>query len=166
MLEDILAGRDKHPLFKLSKECLDDDPSSRPPAETLVTRLQEVKAVIECPYGIAVARVDAVKEVLMVRALGEGYAERGVEPMLKVEETQQLRMQQKHEKIRVSFNNCHVREHSISLSSNDPYAPFNIVLATILLRVTNCLHQPLKISLPLPPFTVNNRLSDALSKYL
>ena len=94
MLEDSLPQGNKHLLFILSKECLNDDPSSRPTAENLFIALQEMKATIECPYGIAVARIDAVKEVLMVRALGEGYyAEKNVVSIKKDEEIKQLQQE-------------------------------------------------------------------------
>ena len=91
MLEDSLSGGNKHPLYTLPKDCLNDDPFSRPTAENLVTTLQEIKATIMCPYGITVARVDAVREVLMVRALREGCAELDAtssELMMKLEEMQ------------------------------------------------------------------------------
>lgn len=91
MLENSLPGGNKHPLSVLSKECLDNNPSSGPTAENLATTLQEIKATIKCPCGIAVARVDAVREVLMVRALRKGYTELDVassELMMKLEEMQ------------------------------------------------------------------------------
>ena len=91
MLEDSLPGGNKHPLSVLSKKCLDNNPSGRPTAENLMTTVQEVKATIKCPCGIAVARVDAVREVLMIRALGKGYAELDVassELMIRLKEMQ------------------------------------------------------------------------------
>ena len=93
MLEDSLPGarEDRHPLSVLAKKCLNNNPSIRPTAEDLVTTIREVKATIKCPHGMAIARVDAVKEVLMVRALGKGYTELDVassELMMKLEEMQ------------------------------------------------------------------------------
>ena len=61
-------GRLEHPLTQLLKRCLENEPSDRPSSEELVASLGEMKATIEGPYG-DISRADAVKEVVMKRAL-------------------------------------------------------------------------------------------------
>ena len=67
-LEDKLPIGEHHPFVLLVKSCLHNDPSERPTVEELVTSLEEMKADIEGPYG-DIARADAVRQVVMVRAL-------------------------------------------------------------------------------------------------
>ena len=91
-LEDLLPGGRKDAFIQLTKNCLQNAPSQRPTAEQLVTALEEMKADIEGPYG-ELAKVDAVRQVLTVRALKESKKETVNELTAKDEEIQQLRQQ-------------------------------------------------------------------------
>ena len=91
-LEDLLPGGIRHTFVQLTKNCLRNSPSQRPTAEQLVTALEEMKADIEGPYG-KLAKVDAVRQVLTVRALKESKKETVNELTAKDEETQQLQQQ-------------------------------------------------------------------------
>ena len=73
-LEKMLPDGDNHPLIHLVKQCLRNTPLQRPTAEELVVSLEEMKADIEGPYG-DVARIDAVRQVVMMRALRKRDAE-------------------------------------------------------------------------------------------
>ena len=59
---------EQHPFVLLVKRCLQNEPPERPTAEQVVTSLEEMKADIEGPYG-DVARADAVRQVVIMRAL-------------------------------------------------------------------------------------------------
>ena len=67
-LERMLPDGGNHSLVQLMKACLKNGPSERPTAEGLITSLEEMKADIEGPYG-DIARADAVRQVVMMRAL-------------------------------------------------------------------------------------------------
>ena len=66
----MLCGRQYQPLIQLIKGCLHNTPSRRPSTDQLLQALEEMKAMIEGPYG-EFAKMDAVKQVAMVRALKE-----------------------------------------------------------------------------------------------
>ena len=68
-LEKKLHDDEHHPLTQMVKQCLQNAPSRRPTAEQLVTELQEVRASIEGPCGSAVARADAVRQVIMTKEI-------------------------------------------------------------------------------------------------
>ena len=61
----MLGGR--HPCLLLTKQCLHNIPLRRPTAEQLVATLEGLRADIEGPCG-AVARADAVRQVVMMKA--------------------------------------------------------------------------------------------------
>ena len=66
-LEDnFLRGR--HPFVQLVKRCLKNDPSDRLTVEEVITYLEGMKADIDGPCG-DVARIDAVRQVVMMRAI-------------------------------------------------------------------------------------------------
>ena len=64
----MLCGRQYQPLVQLIKDCLHNTPSRRPSTDQLLQVLEEIKATIEGPYG-EFAKMDAVKQIAMVRAL-------------------------------------------------------------------------------------------------
>ena len=68
-LENTLLGG-QHPCVLMTKQCLHNSPSRRPTAEQLVATLEGMRANIEGPYG-AVARADAVRQVVMMKTLRE-----------------------------------------------------------------------------------------------
>ena len=65
---NMLGGQ--HPCVQMTKQCLHNSPSRRPTAEQLVATLEEMRADIEGPYG-AIARADAVRQVVMMKTLRE-----------------------------------------------------------------------------------------------
>ena len=68
-LEKHLCDGEHHPLTQMVKQCLQNASSRRPTAEQLVTELQGVRASIEGPCGLAVARADAVRQVIMTKEI-------------------------------------------------------------------------------------------------
>ena len=86
-LEDLLPGGIRHTFVQLTKNCLQNSPSQRPTAEQLVTALQEMKADIEGPYG-EFAKVDAVRQVKLVKAFKQSKKETVDELTAKDEEIQ------------------------------------------------------------------------------
>ena len=56
-------------LVKTIQECLDNIPSERPNFDEIIAILEEVRKGIEGPYG-AVAKIDAVKQVVTLKCLG------------------------------------------------------------------------------------------------
>ena len=63
-----LPNGGNHPLVQLVKNCLKNTASQRPTAEDVLRSLEEMKPVIDGPYG-EVARADAVRQVVMMRAI-------------------------------------------------------------------------------------------------
>ena len=59
--------REQHCCTQLIKDCLHNSPSRRPRSEQLVATLEGMRADIEGPCG-AVARADAVRQVVMMKA--------------------------------------------------------------------------------------------------
>ena len=57
-----------HPFVQLVKHCLKNTASQRPIAEDVLRSLDEMKPVIDGPCG-EVARADAVRQVVMMRAI-------------------------------------------------------------------------------------------------
>ena len=57
-----------HPFVQLVKCCLKNTASQRPTAEGVLRSLEEMKPVIDGPCG-EVARADAVRQVVMMRAI-------------------------------------------------------------------------------------------------
>jgi hypothetical protein len=57
-----------HPLVQLVKQCLKNTASQRPTAEDVLRSLEEMRPVIDGPCGV-VARADAVRQVVMMRAI-------------------------------------------------------------------------------------------------
>ena len=89
-LEDLpLSGRLRHALVQLIQNCLCNDPSQRPTAEQLVSALEEMKADVEGSYG-ELAKVDAVRKVMTVKAFQQRKKENADEVIAKDEEIQQL----------------------------------------------------------------------------
>lgn len=66
--QTVLCGRQYQPLIQLIKDCLHNTASRRPSTDQLLQALKEMKVTIEGPYG-EFAKMDAVKQVAMVRAL-------------------------------------------------------------------------------------------------
>ena len=100
-LEDKVPSGEHHPFVLLVKRCLHNDLPERPTAEGLVTSLEEMKADIEGPYG-DIARVDAVRQVVMMRALRKRdteVREKTDESAAKDVEIQQLQQELEHEHV-------------------------------------------------------------------
>ena len=91
-LENLLLGGNRHHLIQLIKGCLHNDPSQRPSAEQLVSTLEEMKTDIEGSYG-ELAKVDAVRQVMTMKAFQQRKKENADEMIAKDEEIQQLRQQ-------------------------------------------------------------------------
>ena len=58
----------QHPFVQLVNRCLQNEPSDRPTSEELIESLEEMKTGIEGACG-DVARIDAVRQVVMMRAI-------------------------------------------------------------------------------------------------
>ena len=92
-LEKELRDGERHPLIRLTKQCLQNAPSRRPTTEQLVTELQGMREDIEGPCG-AVARIDAVRQVVTMREIlgrENDIREKTQELMTRDEEIIQLR---------------------------------------------------------------------------
>ena len=95
------CGGQEHPFVQLVKRCLENEPSDRPSSEELVAVLEEMKVDIEGPYG-DVSRIDAVREVVMKRALRKREVEgreKTAESAEKDVEIQQLQQELEHEQV-------------------------------------------------------------------
>ena len=90
---NILGGQ--HPCVQMTKQCLHNSPSRRPTAEQLVATLEEMRADIEGPYG-AIARADAVRQVVMMKTLREREEETR-EKTNEVEAKEQVIQQLRHQ---------------------------------------------------------------------
>ena len=104
-LENKFPTGEHHPFVHLVKRCLHNDPSERPTSEELIISLEEMKADIEGPYG-DVARADAVRQVVMMRALRKRETEvreRTDESAAKDEEIHQLQQELEHEQVIYSY---------------------------------------------------------------
>ena len=100
-LENKFPTGEQHPFVHLVKRCLHNDPSERPASEELVASLEQMKADIEGPYG-EVARIDAVRQVVMMRALRKRETEvreKTEESAAKDEEIHQLQQELEHEQV-------------------------------------------------------------------
>ena len=89
--------------MQLVKRCLKNTASQRPMAEEVLRSLEEMKAIIDGPCG-EVARADAVRQVVMMRAILGRETEvrrKTDESAAKDEEINQL--QQELEQEQVSF---------------------------------------------------------------
>ena len=73
-LESLLPDGGHHPLVQLVKQCLKNTPSNRPAIEQVVASLEQMRAEIEGPFG-DVVRIEAVRQVLVVRAVGRRETE-------------------------------------------------------------------------------------------
>ena len=90
-----------HPCVQMVKQCLRNTPSQRPTSEELITSLEEMKTDIEGPCG-DVARADAVRQVVMMRAILGREAEvreKTDESAAKDEEIHQLQQELEHEQV-------------------------------------------------------------------
>ena len=67
-LERKLPEYGHHPFVQLVKHCLKNTASQRPTAKDVLRSLEEMKPVIDGPCG-EVARADAVRQVVMMRAI-------------------------------------------------------------------------------------------------
>ena len=67
-LDRKLPDSEHHPFVQLVKRCLKNTASQRPMAEEVLRSLEEMKAIIDGPCG-ELARADAVRQVLMMRAI-------------------------------------------------------------------------------------------------
>ena len=100
-LEITLPNGGHHPLVQLVKHCLKNTASKRPAAEEVLRSLEEMKAVIDGPCG-EVARIDAVRQVVMMRAILRRETEvrrKTDESAAKDEEIQQLQRELEHEQV-------------------------------------------------------------------
>ena len=91
----------QHPFVQLVTRCLQNEALQRPTAEELVTSLVEMKADIEGPYG-EVAKADAVRQVVMMRALRKRdteVREKSDESAAKDVEIHQLQEELEHEQV-------------------------------------------------------------------
>ena len=91
----------QHPFVQLVKRCLQNEPSDRPTSEELIISLEEMKTDVEGPCG-DVARIDAVRQVLMMRAVLGREAEvreKTDEAAAKDEEIHQLQQELEHEQV-------------------------------------------------------------------
>ena len=73
-LESLLPDGGRNPLVQLVKQCLKNTPSNRPAIEQVVASLEQMRAEIEGPFG-DVVRIEAVRQVLMVKAVGRRETE-------------------------------------------------------------------------------------------
>ena len=85
-------GSAAYPLVEMIKQCLDNVPQERPTAERLVTVLEGMREDFEGPCG-KLATVDAVRQVMTVKALKEKSVEKVNELTAKDEEIQRLQEQ-------------------------------------------------------------------------
>ena len=95
-----------HPFVQLVKRCLKNEPHERPTAEELVTYLEKMKADTEGPYG-DIARIDAVRQVVTMRALGKRETEvreMTTESEAKDSEIHQLQEELQHEQVLYDIN--------------------------------------------------------------
>ena len=102
-LERKLPDGGCHPLVQLLKQCLRNTPSNRPTVEQVVASLEEMKADIEGSYG-DITRADAVREVVMKRALSKSNREareKAAESAGKDVEIHQLQQELEHEQVHV-----------------------------------------------------------------
>ena len=89
-LEDLpLSGRLRHALVQLIQNCLGNDPTQRPTAEQLVSGVEGMKTDVEGSYG-EIAKVDAVRQVMTVKAIQQHKKENADKLTTKEEEIQQL----------------------------------------------------------------------------
>ena len=96
-----LPKNGQHPFVQLVTRCLQNEALQRPTAEELVTSLVEMKADIEGPYG-EVAKADAVRQVVMMRALRKRdteVREKSDESAAKDVEIHQLQEELEHEQV-------------------------------------------------------------------
>ena len=91
-LENLLPRGNRHHLIQLIKGCLRNDPSQRLTSEQLVTALEEMKADIEGSYGV-LAKVDAVRQVMTVKAFQQRKKENADELITKDQEIEHLQQQ-------------------------------------------------------------------------
>ena len=97
LLNKQMIGGQCHPCVhvQLAKDCLHNSPLRRPTAEQLVATLEGMRADIEGPCG-AVARADAVRQVVMMKEIHSREAEvkkKDDEMTAKDVEIQQLQQQ-------------------------------------------------------------------------
>ena len=100
-LEDNFLKGGRHPFIQLVKRCLKNNPLDRPTAEEVMSSLEEMKADIEGPCG-EVARADAVRQVVMMRAILGRETEvrrKTNESAAKDEEIQQLQQELECEQV-------------------------------------------------------------------
>ena len=86
--QTVLSGRQYQPLVQLVKNCLHNNPSTRPSTEQVLEALEEMKATIEGPYG-EISKLDAVRQVATMKALRG----RDEDVRAKTDELQQLHQQ-------------------------------------------------------------------------
>lgn len=87
-----------HPLVLLAKRCLQNDPVKRPTADELVTTLDEMRIDLEGPYG-DVTRADAVRQVIIVKALKKKETHERDNLRTKDAEIQELQQELEHTKV-------------------------------------------------------------------
>ena len=100
-LEDNFLRGGRHPFVQLVKRCLKNNPSDRSTAEQVITSLEEMKADVEGPYG-DVSRIDAVRQVVMMRALKQRETEvrrKTDESLAKDDEINHLQQELEHEQV-------------------------------------------------------------------
>ena len=100
-LEENLPRGRQHAFVQLVNRCLQNEPSDRPTSEELITSLEEMKTDIEGPCG-DVARIDAVRQVVMMRAILGREAEvreKTDESAAKDEAIHQLQQELEHEQV-------------------------------------------------------------------
>ena len=90
-LEREFRDGENHPLPQMVKQCLRNDPSRRPTTEQLVNILQGLRVSVEGPYG-SLARIDAVKQVVMMKEILAKETEVNVALEAKDSEIQQLQL--------------------------------------------------------------------------
>ena len=96
-----IARGGPHPFVQLVNKCLQNEPSNRPTSEELIASLEEMKTAIEGPCG-DVARIDAVREVVVMKAILGREAvvrEKTDEAAAKDEEIHQLQQELEHEQV-------------------------------------------------------------------
>ena len=105
-MERNLLDGEGNPLAQMVKQCLHNVASRRPTAGELLACLQSVTADIEGAYG-ELEKLDAVRQVAMIKKLAGQEAERSSQMREKINEIRQLQHQLEHSQVILPFFYCY-----------------------------------------------------------